>query len=82
MVPFTNLLCKDVKFERSPLCQQAFEQVKKLLCALAVTGLQHYFQLYVDASYVGAGAVLMEMEDLGIGRPVAVFPYDFTLNFG
>lgn len=81
VAPLTNLLRKDVKFEWSSLCQQAFEQVKRLLCAapvLAAPRLNRPFQLYVDASHVGAGAVLTQTDDLGIGRPVSYFSKKFN----
>lgn len=79
VVPPTNMLKKNVKYEWSPFCQQAFDQVKRLLCAspvLSVPRLQH-FQIYVDESHVGAGAFLTQMDALGTGRPVSYFSKKF-----
>lgn len=81
VAPLTNLLRKDVQFVWSPICQQAFTQVKRLLCAapmLAAPRLHQPFQLYVDASHVGAGAVLTQQDDLGICRPVSYFSKNFN----
>lgn len=80
VAPLTNLLCKNVKFVWTSLCQQAFDQVKSLLCAapvLAAPRLRVPFELYVDASHVGAGAVLSQRDNLGICRPVSYFSKKF-----
>ncbi|KAF7649815.1 hypothetical protein LDENG_00135670 [Lucifuga dentata] len=56
----------------SSLCQQAFENVKSLLCSAPVQAaprLDQPFKLQVDASHVGAGAVLMQSHSHGINRP-------------
>lgn len=81
VAPLTNLLRKDVKFVWSSLCQQAFDQVKSLLCdapVLAAPCLQKPFELFVDASGVGAGAVLTQRDQLGICRPVSYFSKKFN----
>lgn len=47
----------------SAQCQLAFENVKTLLCAAPVLAAPHLdkpFKLQVDASHVGAGAVLLQ----------------------
>lgn len=81
VAPLTNLLRRDVKFVWSPICQQAFDQVKSLLCAapvLAAPRLQQPFELFVDASHVGSGAVLTQRDNLGICRPVSYFSKKFN----
>ncbi|XP_023191398.1 uncharacterized protein LOC111608951 [Xiphophorus maculatus] len=81
VAPLTNLLSKDAKFDWSPSCQHAFEQVKQLLCCapvLAAPRLSVPFQLHVDASYVGAGAVLTQIDDQGNCKPVSYFSKKFN----
>ena len=57
--PLTNLLKKEVKFIWSPVEQEAFEMVKSMLTCEPVL----IFQLPVDASAIGMGAVLMQVDD-------------------
>ena len=62
MEPLTNLLHKDKKFKWQGKCQMAFEKVKAMLIqkpVLCVPIFQKPFKLAVDASNVGAGAVLL-----------------------
>ena len=50
----------------TPVCQAAFERVKALLtCSpvLATLQLSRPFKLHVDASQVGAGAVLLQEDE-------------------
>lgn len=57
----TELLKANIKYVWSPICQQAFEQVKSLLFSapmLVAPLLDLSFQLQIDASDVGAGVVL------------------------
>lgn len=63
VAPLTDLLRKKVKYLWSRICQQAFEQVKKLLCAVPILAALcpvQPFQLHVDACHEGAGAVLVQ----------------------
>lgn len=65
-----------LKFDWSQGCQQAFENVKMLLGTVPVLSaprLDRPFQLQVDASHVGTGAVLLQADDLGMDRPVSFF---------
>ncbi len=76
VAPLTDLLKGKAKFVWSPVCQRAFEQVKALPCSaptLAAPRFNRPFKLYVDASHVGAGSVLMQADDLGIDRSVSFF---------
>ena len=69
MAPLTDLLKGKAKFVWAPGCQKAFEQVKTLLCSSPVLADPRFdkpFQLFVDASYVGAGSVLMQADDRGM----------------
>ncbi len=72
VAPLTDLLKGKAKFVWSTQCQAAFENVKSLLCVtpvLVVPQLDQPFKLEVDASLVGAGAVLLQERE-GVDRPV------------
>ena len=79
--PLTELLKGKAKFVWSSACQQAFENVKCLLCSspvLAAPCFDRPFMLQVDASQVGAGAVLLQGDDHGVVRPVSFFSKKFN----
>lgn len=76
VAPLTSLLSPKVKFEWSPRCQQAFEAAKTVLCSapvLAAPQMDQPFTLHVDASKVGAGAVLAQVDESGSECPVSFF---------
>ena len=76
VAPLTNLLKNTVKYEWSSECQTAFDNAKLLLTSapvLAAPRLEQPFLLQVDASQVGAGAVLLQKDDTGVDRPVCFF---------
>nr|XP_033964458.1 uncharacterized protein LOC117465610 [Pseudochaenichthys georgianus] len=76
VAPLTSLLSPKVKFEWSPQCQQAFEAAKTVLCSapvLAAPQMDQPFILHVDASKVGAGAVLAQVDESGSECPVSFF---------
>ena len=80
VAPLTDLLRSSVKFDWTPVCQSAFEKVKALLTSspvLAAPQLDRPFKLHVDASQVGAGAVLLQEDEQGIDRPVSFFSRKF-----
>ncbi|XP_054862874.1 uncharacterized protein LOC111572391 isoform X3 [Amphiprion ocellaris] len=59
---------------------QAFTQVKELLSSAPVPAaprLDHSFALQVDASDVGAGAVLLQADEKGVEKPVCFFSKKF-----
>jgi hypothetical protein len=61
--PITELLKNDVKFDWSPKCNEAFEQLKVLLTTalvLAPSDIEKPFDVYCDASDIGLGCVLMQ----------------------
>lgn len=72
----TNLLRKNTPFVWNEGCDFAFRQVKSLLCSgpvLAAPKFDRPFSLQVDASGVGAGAVLLQSDDDGVGHPICFF---------
>lgn len=76
VAPLTNLLKGKVKYVWSSECQAAFENVKALICnapVLAAPQWDRVFKIEVDCSYVGAGAVLLQRDDLGVDKPVCFF---------
>lgn len=81
VAPLPNLLKGSVKFNWTADCQHAFENAKSLLSSapvLAAPRLEEPFQLQVDASQVGAGAVLLQKDENGIDRPVSYFSLKFN----
>ncbi len=55
------------------VCQQAFEKIKILNTeapVLSFPTFDHPFQLQVEASNVGAGAVLLQRSEDGIDHPL------------
>ena len=79
--PLTDMLSPKVDFVWSPECQNAFESVKSLLChspVLAAPDLSRPFKLEVDASAVGAGAVLIQEDADGVDHPVSYFSRKFN----
>ncbi|XP_072163255.1 uncharacterized protein [Diadema setosum] len=83
VAPLTDLLRKNVKFQWSAACQSAFDQVKAILSSgpvLAAPDFKKGFSLAVDASDVGAGAVLMQADDDGVDRPVCYFSKKFNAH--
>ncbi len=72
----TNLLRKDVKFQWTDVCEQAFTGVKSILACepvLLAPNFEAPFKLAVDACDIGVGAALLQSVDAGVDRPVAYF---------
>lgn len=79
--PLTNLLKAKAEFIWSTQCQEAFDTVKALLCSspvLAAPNFTKTFKLQVDASQIGAGAVLLQENCEGIECPVSFFSRKFN----
>lgn len=79
--PLTELLKARAKFIWSSDCQQAFENVKTLLCShpvLSAPCFDRPFMVQADASQVGAGAVLLQQDDQGVTKPVCFFSKKFN----
>lgn len=80
VAPLTNLLKGKTKFVWSSSCQAAFENVKALLCSapvLTAPCLDKPFKVQVDASQLGAGAVLLQ-EEHGVDKPICYFSKKFN----
>jgi len=78
--PLTALTSPLKPFAWSSECQQSFEDLKWLLSCNPVLSAPDFslpFKLEVDASAVGAGAVLLQEELQGIDHPVAYFSRKF-----
>ena len=74
--PLTNLLKKGQEYVWSASCQNAFTRVKSVLTSvpvMLVPNFQKQFMLMVDASGVGAYAVLMQFDSDGIEHPICYF---------
>lgn len=81
VAPLTELLKAKNKFEWSPSCQAAFANAKLLLSTAPVLVAPRWdqvFQIQVDISQVGAGAVLLQKDDNGVDRPVSYFSKKFN----
>ncbi|XP_062420777.1 uncharacterized protein LOC134132778 isoform X2 [Pungitius pungitius] len=79
--PLTRLLSPKVEFVWSTDCQIAFCSLKALLCHAPVLTAPDFakpFKLEVDASGVGAGAVLLQEDAEGIDHPICYFSSKFT----
>ncbi|XP_076863849.1 uncharacterized protein LOC143516142 [Brachyhypopomus gauderio] len=78
--PLTALLSPKATFRWPPDAQAAFNSVKSLLCSAPVLKAPDFakpFKLEVDASGVGAGAVLLQ-EDKGLDHPVCYYSHKFS----
>lgn len=74
--PLYNLMRKNVKFQWSDECENAFNNIKKILCSepvLAIFNPSSDTFLYTDASIKGLGAVLKQKQTDGTIKPVAYF---------
>ncbi len=77
----TSLISPLRAFLWSDECQNAFENVKALLCSVPVLAAPAYdkaFKLEIDASFVGVGAVLIQEDIYGIDHPVCYFSRKFN----
>ena len=73
VAPLTSLLSPARQFQWTAECQAAFDTVKVLLCSspvLAGPEFGKHFKMEVDASAVGAGAVLLQEDDEGLFKEV------------
>lgn len=81
VAPLTDLLRHKSLYIWSEACQSAFEMVKSLLSSVPVLvapRADQLFKLQVDASAVGAGAVLLQEDAAGVDRPVSYFSKKFN----
>ena len=78
--PLTDLTKKNVLFEWNPECDQAFVKLKAILTThpvLASPDFDKPFELSIDASDTGVGAVLHQIHK-GIKHPIAYFSKKFN----
>lgn len=81
LAPLTDLLKKDQIFEWTESCDQAFRDIKALLCNYPILRAPDFskpFKLAVDASNIGAGAVLLQDSAEGIEHPISFFSKKFN----
>ena len=79
--PLTNLLHKHREFQWSAESETAFQKVKCILNhhpVIAALDFTKPFELSVDASDIGAGAILLQDDEIGIYHPVCYFSKKFT----
>ena len=72
--PLHQLTERNCTFKWTPVCQAAFETLKKCLCSAPILGYPDYskrFILDTDASDTGIGAVLSQLDDDGNEHVVA-----------
>ena len=78
--PLTELTSSKKKFNWTKECQMAFEKIKRMLmCApvLQTPNFAEQFHLQVDASEIGAGAVLLQKGGSGLLLPIAFMSTKF-----
>lgn len=83
VAPLTTLTSPSKPFVWSGECQQSFESLKSNLCCTPVLSAPDFskpFKLKVDASGVGAGAVLLQEDAQAIDHPVSYFSRKFTVT--
>ena len=81
--PLSNLLKKDVEFKWTPECQKAFSQLKHVLTSYPILLTPNFdkpFELAVDASDYGVGAVLTQTDEDGIEHPVAYYSKKLSVH--
>ena len=81
--PLTNLLQKGIKYTWSADCQESFEKIKSILLSTAILmapDFQKLFKLFVDASDVGCGAVLLQEDTQGVDHPVLLLFPEFNCH--
>ena len=83
LAPLHRLLKKDVKFEWTQECEEAFENIKSYLCStpiLAIYDREKDIVIEVDASRQGLGAIMKPTQDDGILHPIGYFSKKLTPN--
>ncbi|PIK36134.1 hypothetical protein BSL78_27037 [Apostichopus japonicus] len=72
--PLNNLRRKDIRWGWSGECQNAFEQLKEVIAravSLSIPDCSRQFEVHTDASGVGLGAALMQVNHAGELRVIA-----------
>ena len=81
--PYRANPTKQKNLEKEIDCESAFNQAKALLSTnpvLMAPDFNQPFSMMVDASDVGAGAVLTQADAEGIDRPISFFSKKFSAS--
>ena len=81
--PMTTLLRKNQLFVWSDDCQVAFQKIKGIsMCkpVLMAPDFDKPFKLVIDASDIGAGAVLIQEDDNKIDHPICFYSKKFNAS--
>ena len=81
VAPLTDLLKKERKFVWTKECEEAFQLLKLTLSSspiLLAPDFNKPFKLAIDASNIGAGAVLLQDDKDGVERPVSYYSKKFN----
>ena len=79
--PLTTLLKKSQSYNWTADCEAAVQKLKLMLSSkpvLQAPDFHKQFSLMVDASHMGAGAALMQVDEKGIKHPVSYFSRKFN----
>lgn len=79
--PLTDLLKKNVKLVWTDECESSFSKLQSILLSQPVLVAPNFnlpFSMAVDACDTGAGAVLLQEDELGVEHPVSYFSKKFT----
>ncbi|HET6992229.1 MAG TPA: reverse transcriptase family protein, partial [Bacteroidia bacterium] len=79
--PLNDLLKKDQKFDWTPTCQRAFDELKKRFTEEPVLMMPDHtkpFQIECDASKYASGAVLTQLDSNGDRHPCAFISKTFS----
>ncbi|CAB0028377.1 unnamed protein product [Trichogramma brassicae] len=74
--PLHDLLRKDREFKWTEECQKSFDEMKKILCSqpvLTIFDSKLPIRIYTDASLLGLGAILKQIQENGEEKPVGYF---------
>lgn len=74
--PLHNLLRKGQVFNWTKACQESFDEMKQILCSqpiLTIYDPKLPIHIYTDASILGVGAVLKQLQENMEEKPVAYF---------
>lgn len=74
--PLHNLLKKDQNFTWTKACQDSFDTIKKLLCLKPILEIFDPYlpiHIYTDASILGIGAILKQLQENGEEKPCEYF---------
>ena len=79
--PLTNLLQKGTKYVWPADCQESFQKIKSILLSMPVLMAPDFhkqLKLFVDASDIGCGAVLIQEDSRGFDHPACYYSQKFN----